>query len=329
MQDVAAEVEGLGREERRARLLALVEEEGRELDLHTTMSTTIVDEVVGAFEDAYEVDVALYRAGSDTLVRRLVEEHEAGFPGADVVESSGPDLLALSREGLLVPYDSDVEGELLESALHEDWTADRFTASVLNWNTELVSEGGEPRAWEDLADPKWDGQLGLDSDDVDWFKTLWERWLADGRSQEEVQALWEAIAGGARVIRGHTLMAQLAAAGEVAVTVNFGHTVQQLIDAGAPLAFAPEPSVVRADGGALVSGGGHPAAALLFADWLLSEAQPLLAEVHTEPVRRDLASEATARALVVDVEDLAARQEEWVARFEELLQLAETVEAGG
>ena len=74
-------------------------------------------------------------------------------------------------------------------------------------------------------------------------------------------------------------MAQLTAAGEFDVTVNsYLHTVKELMDDGAPLAWEPavEPLVSRADGVAIVKDAEHPAAALLFVTFCWTRASRCL-----------------------------------------------------
>ena len=326
VEEVLAALAGLTGQARAEKLLELVEAEGAELSFYTSMSPSVVDPVVDAFEEAYDVDVALYRATSEAVLQRLLEEAKAGFRGSDVVESSPLQMVALAGEGILAGYESPAAAAIVEGTREDGWTVDRFNTFVVSWNMDLVPSGEEPRSWEDLADPRWQGRLGLELGDVDWFKTLWEWWVANGKSEEEAGRLFEGMAANALVVKGHTVLAELTAAGEVAVAVNYRHLVQNVAADGAPLAWEPavEPVVRRGNGVGVVRGAKHPAAALLFVDWLLSEGQETLAEVNTDPVRRDLAG-GGAGALVVDPVALAAGQEEWADRWEALLRLGQAV----
>ncbi len=40
----------------------------------------------------------------------------------------------------------------------ENWTADRYNLFAPSWNTTKVPAGDQPKTWEDLANPKWDGR---------------------------------------------------------------------------------------------------------------------------------------------------------------------------
>ena len=325
LADVVAALDGLSGEARTERLLELVEAEGSTLNLYTSMSPALLEPVVEAFEDTYDVDAAVYRANSGTVLQRLVEESKAGFRGADVVETSGLEMINLADAGVLVPYESPARAGLVDEALEDLWTASRFNTFVITWNTDLVPQGEQPTSWEELADPRWKGNLAIEAGDVDWYKTLWEYWVGSGKEPEEADRLFEQIAGNALVIRGHTVLGQLLAAGEFAVGVNYFHTNELAAVEGAPVTADPlvEPTIGRANGVGLIEGVTHPATAILFIDWILSDGQIVLDENETDPVREDI---ALPLGLAVDLESLAAEQEEWSERYDRLLQLGAEAE---
>ena len=89
-----------------------------------------------------------------------------------------------------------------------------------------------------------------------------------------------------------------------------------------------QPVFPRANGVGLVQGAEHPAAAMLFYDWLLAEGQDVLVEVNTTPVRADLAGTDDVEQAAVDLEGLAADQKTWTDRWDQLLQLGEVAPEG-
>jgi iron(III) transport system substrate-binding protein len=226
------------------------------------MTSDVVDGLAGAFEDEFDIEPSVYRADSETVLRRLIEEANAGFRGSDIVETNGPELASLSQEEILVSLDSPVNEALVENAVYDGWTTDRFNKFVISWNTEKVGESDRPQSWEDLADPKWDGQLALEPSDIDWYKTLWEYWVNEaGMSEQEVDEIFEQIAQDALFVKGHTLMGDLLAAGEFSVAAsNYSYLVENVKEEGAPVAWEPpiEPVISRPNGIALVRGAQHP-----------------------------------------------------------------------
>jgi iron(III) transport system substrate-binding protein len=329
LDDVLAQVEGLSGEERTQKLVELAGEEGQ-VSLYTSYSSALADEVAGAFEDAYEISVALYRAEPEIVVQRLLEEQRAGFRGADVVENGGLEMIAAEREGLLQPYDSPSAEGLIEGARHEGWISDSVNTFVLSWNTDLLPAEELPTSWEELADPKWKGKLALDASDVEWYKTLREWLIEEGKTEEEADALLEDIASNAFVVKGHSAAAQLQAAGEFPLFVNFLHVVERFQnEEGAPLDWEPAvvPVVTKTDGVGIVKVPPDPAAALLFMDWLLSDGQEVLAEANVA-TREDLVAPELGTTLYVDLESLAEEQDEWLRRYDELLANGTPLDTG-
>jgi iron(III) transport system substrate-binding protein len=327
-EKVFAQVEGLGYEERLDKLEQLAEQEGGQLSLYTSLTSDVEDAVAGAFEDAYSVDVSVYRSDSETVLKRLSEEHRANFRGADIVETNGSELFNLNREGVLVDYQPAALPELVEGSDFEGWTATRYNKFVTSWNTRLIKDGEQPKSWEDLADPRFDGKLGLELGDVEWYKTLYEWFVEQGKSEAEAQKIFEDMARGGQIIKGHTVMGELMAAGEVQVEAsNYSYLVQQLQDKGAPVAWKPtvEPIISRPNGAGLVSGARHPATAMLFLEWLLGDGQKVLAEERLDAASKKLATAKGAEEIRVDLPSLIAKQDEWTDRYEQLTRLGEEV----
>lgn len=329
-EDALASIHGLSGDERRDRLVELAQEEG-ELSVYTSMSGEEVPIVVDAFEDAFDLDVAVYRANSEAIVPRLLEEAKAGFHGADVVRVQGLAMINLRDEGILVDYASPHANSLLDGSIAKGWTADSFSTFAVTWNTKLVPENEQPRTWEALADPRWKGRLAIEAGDVNWYAALRKYWVEEqGKSAEEADRLFEGIASNALVVRGHTLMAQLMAAGEIAVAPNYRTTADRTAREGAPLTWRPpvEPLFSEPQGVGLVGGAEHPAAAILFTDWLLSEGQELLLELGRDPARKDLVSAPDAEQRVIDVAEIAVDQASLSERYDRLLRLGREAESG-
>ncbi|MDQ5820933.1 MAG: extracellular solute-binding protein [Actinomycetota bacterium] len=319
--DVLKQLEGLSPQQREQKLSTLAKQEGGKLTLYTSMNTDTSDPIVSAFEDLYDVDVALYSASGDTILARILEEEKAGFHGSDVVQMNALGTINLHDEGLLADYAPPSPDKLIPDTRFGDWTAYQIDPLVLAWNTKLVEGADVPRSWEDLADPRWKGQVGIEAEDVDVYKTLHDVWSEQGKSEAEINELFEAIGDNAIVIRGHALLAELHAADEYALSINYAHRLDQSIEDGAPLAWRPavEPLIVEPQGMAVMRDTTHPAAAALFADWMLGPGQKIFLEHHRYPVSRSDAVDFGARQVVVDFADLAKDQERWRDAFEDML----------
>ena len=322
LDDVLSRVDGLTGDARRAKLAALAKEEGGTLSLYTSISGSVVEDIVGAFEDAYDIDVALYRASSEIVEQRILEEGDAGFHGADVVDTAGQSMIVFSERGLLADYPFD-PAPLIEGAVHDGWAATRLQRFVVAWNTKRAER---PASWEALGDPKWKGRILLEAGDWDWYSRLWTYWVEEkGVSPAEADARFERILRNAKVIKGHSLGAQLLAAGEADVfAAAYAHHIDNLAEDGAPVAWRPavEPVILRQNGVGVLEGARHPAAAALFVEWALGPGQKAYAASGYRSPRRD-AKEPDGDFRAIDEGRLAKEKDRWITAWEKLVAVGE------
>jgi iron(III) transport system substrate-binding protein len=326
---VLTAVNGLSGKQRADKLAKMAKDEGGELSLYTSMTSDVEDAVTKAFADDTGIDVSVYRSQSETVLERLSQEAKAGYRGADAVETNGPELFTLNSERVLSPYAAPARSTLVQGSDYDGWTADRFNKFVISWNTKLVHSGQQPRSWEDLANPKWKGRLEMELSDVDWYKTLWEYWVKQqGKSPQEADQLFAGMARNAAFIKGHTVMGALLGAGQYAVSAsNYSYLVQNGLEQGAPEAWKPvvEPVLARPNGVGIVRGAKHPAAAMLFNDWILGDGQKILAKLNLDVSRKDLATTSTSKQILVDLPSLLKSETEWTDRYDKLTRLGKVV----
>ena len=287
-------------EERHNALVEAAEKEG-ELSIYT--SNTDMEELASAFEDTYDVSVSVYRASSETMLQRLLQEQRAGFYGADFVDSNAGELYVLNKEGALADYKSELRDKVAKEGQADGWTATRYNLFTIAWNNKRVKSGDVPESLEDLADPKWRGQVSLEVGDFDWFATMYGYYKKQGMSDAEVKDLFNKIAANSKVVSGHTVQAELLSAGQYSVAASlYNHLVDELTAKGSPVTWKPaiEPVVVRPNGAAVMTTAKHPAAATLFMDFQLDEAQKIYAEQYR------------VGAIPTGDDPLAGVQTEWV-----------------
>lgn len=275
---------GLSGQERTDELVACAEEEG-ELNVYT--SNTEMEDLIDVFEDTYDVTVNNYRAQSETVLQRLLQEDEAGYYGADLLETNALELGVAGQEGLLYPYESELREAVREEGRRsEEWTASRFNVFVVGWNTDKVSGDEVPTSLEELAEPKWKGRISMELGDVDWFAAMHDYYVEEeGKTEEEFTDLMTRLASNSQVAKGHTTQAELMGAGQFDISVSaYSHSIDKAADAGAPLAWVPEngapvqPLIVRPNGIALLKTATNPCAATLFVDFELTGGQEVFAE---------------------------------------------------
>jgi iron(III) transport system substrate-binding protein len=271
------EINALSGQERHDRLVKLAEEEGQ-LNLYT--SNTDMDSIVKNFEAKYDINVEATRGNSETVLQKLITEAKSGQTSVDIVETNSGELNVMQQQGFFYDYESEYRDAVREDGQMDGWTADRFNAFVVGWNTDSVDPSELPAEIKDFADPKWDGRITLEIGDVDWFAAVSKYYLAQGMTQEEVDEMWEGIAANASVEKGHSAMGDLLSAGKLQITLSiYQHTVDGAAgENGAPVAWQDGdkhvgPVVTRPNGAGLMADAQNPAAAILFMDFLLTEGQ--------------------------------------------------------
>ncbi|GAB1818308.1 ABC transporter substrate-binding protein [Herbidospora sp. RD11066] len=281
-QAVYDQLNGLTGEERKKKLEELALAEGK-LSIYT--SNTDIDDVISGFEDTYDIEVSVYRGNSESVLQRVLQEQEANYFGTDFVETNGGELNIMNKEGFFYPYLGTLRDSVRKEGQGDNWTATRFNAFVVGWNTDKVTPGQEPAAFADLADPKWKGQVSMEVGDVDWFAGLYTYLLSQGKTDAEVKDLFTKVAANSKIAKGHTTQGELLSAGQFGITASsYSHTIDKAANDGAPVAWhngsgtPVQPIVIRPNGMALMKTATNPAAAMLFADYELTEGQKALAE---------------------------------------------------
>jgi iron(III) transport system substrate-binding protein len=198
----------------------------------------------------------------------------------------------LAREKLLAQFDSPYLGDLPPAAIpaHRTWFPDRMNFFVVGYNTAKVQRSEIPATYEGFLDPKWKGRLGIEATDVEWMATLVKTW-GEPRGSEYFRKL---AAMKPDMRKGHVLLAELVAAGEVPVGLTmYNSNIVSLKRKGAPIDFVPvQPVAARPQGIGIARAAPHPHAALLFADYVLSpEGQKLFESMGRVPASTKVDSE--------------------------------------
>jgi iron(III) transport system substrate-binding protein len=273
----AAEVASYQGPDRGQRLVDGGRREGM-LTLYSNAPTDDNAALIGAFTKTYGIKVNLWRASSEEIRQRALAEANARRFEVDFILNNGPALEALRSEKLLQAVNSPHLADLIAPAApaHREWVGFCLNVLVQAYNTNLVKREELPATYSDLLDAKWKGRLGIEVDDFDWFAGL-----VEALDPLSVTDLFRDIAAsnGFSVRKGHTLLANLVAAGEVPLALTvFNYTAEQLKRKGAPIDWFGLPPVISMPNGISVANTApHPHAAMLFFDFMLSDAQNILA----------------------------------------------------
>ncbi|MRH28016.1 extracellular solute-binding protein [Microbacterium sp. SYP-A9085] len=284
---VYEQLNALPAKEQRAKAIELAKKEGG-LSLYTESPEANWQEYTAAFTADTGIAVRTFRASTVDLNQRVLQELSAKRVGADVILENFGGMIGISGEGAFTKYEGAGVDQLGDHPYYDGgWSAIAGYTVVPVWNTDLIPAGEEPKSWEDLADPRFDGKITIAADDGDLFGVVTDLWVKQGKSQAEIDDLWKKIADGAHAAKGHTAMAQMLGAGQTAVNAwNYDFIAESAIATGAPVAYRSADGIVHTEtvayplGLAMFTDAQHPASAWLFYNWMLDEGQPILEKQH-------------------------------------------------
>lgn len=305
--------------DRQQRLVEKAKQEGS-LTFYTSLAPTESKPMVEAFEKKYGIKVELWRSLSERVIQRTLSEAQAGRHTVDVVATNGPEMERMAREQVFTRFYTPHLADLPPASVpkHRLWLPERFTVFVVGYNTNLVKKEELPQSYLGFADPKWKGRIGIEASDAEWMATLVKKWgeqpgMAFFRKLGEMRP---------EVRKGHVLLAQLVAAGEIPVGLTiYSSNAETLKRKGAPIDWVPIDAIARPQGIAVARNAPHPAAALLYADFVLSaeDGQRMYEKMGRPPVNTKIKSNLTSFPYtVLDPNTVLDEAEKWNKIWDEL-----------
>jgi iron(III) transport system substrate-binding protein len=303
--------------DRTARLIEGAKREGT-VTYYTSLVAEDSNPVIDAFKKKYGIDVQVWRGSTEAIVQRALIESRAGRCPADAFHSGPPALEPLHREQLLAAISSPAAAEVIPQARqpHGEYVGVYLNLFAAAYNTNLVRPDELPNSYDDLKAPRWKGRLAIEADDAPWFAAIVAKLGEDNglRLFRDIVA-----ANGMAARKGHTLLANMVAAGEVpfALTV-FSYKSDQLARAGAPIRTLYLPPVIAlATSISVARCATHPHAALLLYDFMLGEAQEILAKRDLLPTNPKVGTLPPGLAVTfMDPAQMLDNGRKWTALWE-------------
>ena len=273
--------------ERMQRLVEGAKKEG-ELMLYSSLTQEDQLRLAADFRKRYGVKLNFWRGSQANILQRVVTEARGGRFDFDVIETNAPQVEAIAREQLLQRLSSPLMQEVLLPEIlpaSGEWAPDRLNLLVYAFNTNALKPEELPRYWPELATPKWNGRVGMESTNVEWFSAVVES-LGEARGLDIFRRLGE---NGVAVRTGHTHSTGRVIAGEIPLFLGvYSHDVDRMKKKGAPIDwFVLPPAVIIPSAVAMSRRAPHPHAAALFCEYMLGEGQKLYPEVDRIPANRN------------------------------------------
>jgi iron(III) transport system substrate-binding protein len=261
----------LSASERERQLVEGAKKEG-EVMWYANWAGDELEKITRAFKQKYPfVNVLVFRGVAGKVEDKVTTEYRAGKHLVDIILAGTSKMRPFREIGIIGRYQSPQVSNLQPNLYDKDgwWVSLAMGPTVIGTNTNLVSPEQTPKAWRDLLDPKWKGKIGLDTEPDIMILGLLQAW-GEERTLEFIRAL---ARNQPQIRSGHTLLAQLVAAGELPIGAElYGYRVAELIAKKAPLRMSyPNPTIFTLSPIMMAAFPPHPYAAALLYDFLLSE----------------------------------------------------------
>jgi len=244
------------------------------LTVYTNVDPSLVQKLGDAFSAAYGVTVDIQRQASSALAQRFMAENDTNNTIADVYYSTDRAFHDDSYEKNLFTSVEDVPGYAgwPEEAKSPNALTIGYNPYSLVWNTDLVPEGLS--SWEDLVDPKYEGQVILTDPRSSVTSNQFYKMLHDLYGDDYLRKLGAHATYSQSAVPG---IQQVAAGAQAIYAPGIHQVVTGLVASGAPLDESfPEPSISSNNIASIVTAAPHPNAAKLFLAFLLTnEAQAI------------------------------------------------------
>jgi len=315
--DLAAALKLTGEARAKALVDGAKKESGAVMVYHSTQ-TEDLQPVFDAFTKKYGIKVVDWRSSSENVVQRTISEIRAGKRDVDFIENNSPEMEALRREKMLMRMESPHFADLRPGTLgaHQEYATSTMDVFVQAYNTEKVAKDELPRTFEDLASPRYKGRLGIEAEDQAWFGTLMRH-----AGEAKTVKLWNEVVAnnGVSVRKGHTLLANLVASGEVPMGLTvYNYKPPQLKAKGAAIDWIVlQPAIAQLHAVAVVSKSTRPFSSALLFDFFLGEGQQLLAARNFVPSNAKVPSPFGDMPIkYIDPAEALEKQDAWLKQYE-------------
>lgn len=253
--------------------LAAAKKEGKVV-WYTSTPIEMAQKIVKLFEAETAVKVEMFRSGGSAIVRRFMQEQQAGRVAADVMTTSDPAATAsLARKGTFVAFKPRNFEKVVEEGRDKDghFVAQRLNLMTIYARSDKVAAADLPKAWGDLPDARYKGKLimtdpsftalqlmvvGMMSKSVGWgfYEKLRANDIMIVQGNQQVSD---------NIKRGERLIAVGALNSYAADERRAGHAIVTILPADGTFVI-PAPT-------AIIKGSPNPNAAKLLAEFMISD----------------------------------------------------------
>lgn len=276
-------------------LYAKAKQEG-ELVVYTVWDVEHIVKILDGFSKRFPgIKTNYWQARNPEIVTRVMTEFQAGKQSVDAILSdNAPPVIRAG--GAIMPYETVQKNFLV---LHDPtMPVVSLQIQALIYNNKKLKPADLPKSWEDVANPKYKGNVALDdpmragplSTQLAAFKDLWKDDARFARFVKGLKAL------SVPVHKSTSAMFRLVVSGEYVIgEPALLHDVVEEKEKGSPIDLVKSASpIVFPRYAGIYAKAAHPNAAKLLAEWLIStEGQAALDSVGREASRKGFQSKTS------------------------------------
>jgi len=280
--------------------LAAAKKEGKVV-WYTSTPIEQGQKIAKLFEDSTGIKVEMFRSGGSAILRRFLQEQQAGRTAVDVMTTSDPAATAaLARKGTFVAFKPDNFEKVIEEGRDKDghYVAQRLNLMTIYARSDKLGPADQPKTWADLTDARYKGKLvmtdpsftalqltvvGMMSKNLGWgyYEKLRQNDIMIVQSNQQVSD---------NIKRGERLIAVGALDSYAAEDRKAGHPIVNLLPEDGTFVI-PSPT-------AIIKGSPNPNAAKALAEFMIGDAaQSVFPADGGYAARKDIPPPADAVAL--------------------------------
>ena len=300
------------------------------LSWYTSTPFPLVQQLADKFTADTGIKVQLLRTGGEAVLRRFLQEYQAGQAGADVITMSDAAAAnGMTRRGMFVPFRPEGFDKVVEGAKDKDghWIAQRIHLIGMPVRTDLVPEADRPKTWSDLKNPKYKGKMVMPDPSFTAIQLLVVGMLSQKLGWDFYKAL---RTNDTMIVQGHQQVYKTMQTGERSIGAEGSDP--RSFNNGKDL---PNQAVIYPAEGvfeicspvAIIKNAKNPNAAKLFAQFMLSPvAQKMIADNAIHSSRVDVAAPAgqpslkEVKAMPIDLDYIEKNSKDLKGRFSEIFQ---------
>ena len=257
-----------------AGLIEAAKKEGGKVVAYGSLESEAFDAVKAGFEKKTGLQLEYWRASGTKTMERAVSEYRSGKPLYDAILLNANVARLVSKEGMLVKYDSPSAAQFAKEAI-DPILGPSYRNVIIGviYNKSMLSPAEAPKTLEDLARPQFKGKIAMPDPGQHVTTTQWLANLEKVIGKEKADKFIRDLASQKPIlVESFIPSAERVTGGEVPLAITYVIYAYTYPQKGAPVDYVRLGKMMGDGHYALLSNKSpRPNAGKAFIDYLLSE----------------------------------------------------------